>query len=67
LERNQQYFVGFGEQEIQLQSGMLFISAFTTKQGFVKAENFTIIDHTDFAKTVYNNLVAYTTYIKYSG
>lgn len=35
---------GQGQEEIQLQSGMLFILAFTTKQGFEDPEeNFTII------------------------
>lgn len=34
-EENQQYLVArFGQEEIQLQPGMLFILAFTTKQGF---------------------------------
>lgn len=43
-QENQQYLVeGFGQEEIQLQSGMLFILAFTTKQGF---ENFTTNDYT---------------------
>lgn len=61
--------VGFRQEEIQLQSGMLFILAFTTKQGFEDPEkNFTITDYTEspIPETVYNNFMAHTTCIKYS-
>lgn len=61
--------VGFGQEEIQLKSGMLFILAFTTKQGFEDPEEiFTITDYTEspIPETVYNNFMAHTTCIKYS-
>lgn len=47
-EENQQYLVArFGQEEIQLQPGMLFILAFTTKQGFEEPkEHFTTFDNT---------------------
>lgn len=68
--KNQQSLVaGFGQEKIQLQSGMLFILAFTTKQGFEEPkEHFTTIVYTDspIPKTVYNNFMAHTTCIKYS-
>lgn len=59
--------VGFSQEEIQLQSGMLFILAFTTKQGFEDPENFTSLTiQSPIPETVYNNFMAHTTCIKYS-